>query len=110
MDEAGSENGGQSELTIDSPEVLDFIKFLDEFDKRIEAHKRAVRSLSAAVADGAIGRRLQQSIRTVFDMRQAVTDLRSKVQAGTIITVTPLGTVSTVALQQALTDILKIGV
>jgi hypothetical protein len=82
MDEAGSKDGGQQpELTSDSPEVLEFIKFLDEFDERIEAHKRALCAhYPAAVADGAIGRRLQQSMRTVFDMRQAVTQLRSDIR------------------------------
>ena len=42
MDEAGSENGGQPELTSDSPQVIELINFLDEFDERIEAHKRAL--------------------------------------------------------------------
>ena len=103
MDEAGSENGGQPELTSDSPQVIELINFLDEFDERIEAHKRALCAhYPAAVADGAVSRRLQQSIRTVFEMRQAVTQLRADISAGKI-TARPF-------ICERLADILKIGV
>jgi hypothetical protein len=101
VDEGRSEDAG--ELKVDDPAVLDLIKFLDEFDSRIEAHKRSLTAhYPAAVAHAATGRRLNDLMHTVVDMRQAVTQLRSDIRNTRRIEYP--------VICDRLTEILKIGV
>lgn len=92
-----------AELTIDHPDVIKFIEFLDDFDQRIEAHKRALCAhYPAAVADSAIGRRLQNSLKTVIGMRMGVTALRAEIQS--------THAMGYDVICERLTELLKIGV
>ena len=107
MDEAGSE-GGQSELAVDDPKVVELMRFLDEFDERIESHRRALTAHNpGALSNTAVNRRMNDLQKTVVGMRQAVTQLRADIRAGKVF---QMGSVDEPSICDRLTDILKIGV